>query len=107
MKISLYKIWMYRKYRHVTSFVQNCKTCDPSRSLGTLKADNNTVARPHQPFDIVHVDLMNIGEVFVTVLVDSFSHFIVARVMKSGTSTDIKNALADIFCQPDFRLAFR
>lgn len=97
-KISTYRIWMYRKYRHVTSFVQNCKTCDPSRSLGTLKADNNTVARPHQPFDIVHIDLMNIGEVFVTVLVDSFSHFIVARVMRSGTSTEIKNALADVFC---------
>lgn len=96
-KINHLQIWIYKKYKNVAALVQNCKKCDPARSRACLKATNSTVARPHQPFDIVHIDLMNIGPTFVLVLVDSFSHFVIARVLKDGTSPAIKEALADIF----------
>lgn len=97
-KINAYQIWLFRKYYSVASYVQNCKKCDPARSRACLKAENRTVNRPWKPFDIVGVDLMNIGKVFVVVLVDHFSDFVVCRVLKDGTSEEIKPALADIFC---------
>ena len=97
-KVNTYKIWMFRKYQHIQSYIQNCKVCDPARSRPCLKATNRTVNKPWQPFDIVGVDLMNIGKIFVVVLVDHFSEFIICRVLREGTSEDIKAALADIFC---------
>ena len=96
-KINHLQIWIYKKYKNIAALVQNCKKCDPARSRACLKAENATVAKPHQPFDIVHIDLMNIGPTFVLVLVDSFSHFVIARVLRDGTSPAIKGALADIF----------
>ena len=97
-KINTYQIWVFRKYYSVASYIQNCKKCDPARSRACLKAENRTVNRPWRPFDVVGVDLMNIGKIFVVVLVDHFSDFIVCRVLRDGTSEEIKPALADIFC---------
>lgn len=97
-KVNTYKIWMFRKYQHIHSYIQNCKVCDPARSRPCLKATNKTVNKPWQPFDIVGVDLMNIGKIFVVVLVDHFSEFLVCRALREGTSEEIKAALADIFC---------
>ena len=97
-KINANQIWLFRKYYSVASYIQNCKKCDPARSRACLKAENRTVNRPWKPFDVVGVDLMNIGKIFVVVLVDHFSDFIVCRVLKDGTSEEIKPALADIFC---------
>ena len=97
-KVNAYKIWMFRKYQHIQGYIQNCKRCDPARSRPCLKATNRTVNKPWQPFDIVGVDLMNIGKIFVLVLVDHFSEYLICRLLKEGTSEEIKAALADIFC---------
>lgn len=97
-KVNSYSIWMFRKYQHIQSYIQNCKVCDPAKSRPCLKATNRTVNKPWQPFDIVGVDLMNIGKNFVLVLVDHFSEFLICRLLKEGTSEEIKAALADIFC---------
>lgn len=97
-KLNHYRIWMFKKYRTVASYVQNCKQCDPARSRACLKAENRTVARPHQPFDLVHLDLMQVGTRYIVLVVDSLSHFIIGRVLDDGTSPVIKAALADIFC---------
>ena len=96
-KLTKYRIWLYQKYRNVVSCVQNCRICDPARSAPCLKATNYTVAHPRVPMDIVHVDLMNIGPVFVLVAVDSYSKFIMTRVLSDGTSTSIKHAMIEIF----------
>ena len=97
-KLNYYRIWIFRKYRMVAGFIQNCKKCDPARSRACLKAENKTVARPHQPFDLVHLDLMQVGTRYIILVVDSLSHYIIGRVLDDGTSPKIKAALADIFC---------
>ena len=95
-KLTKYRIWIFQKYRNVVAYVQNCKVCDPARSGPCLKAENYTVANPRQPMDILHVDLMNIGPVFVLVAVDSYSKFIMTRVLKEGTSVCIKHAMMEL-----------
>ena len=97
-KLNHYKIWVFQKYRNVVSHIQNCPTCDPAKSQPCLTATNNTVARPHQCWDLIHVDLMQIGPTYIVVVVDSFSHYTVTRVLSDGTSANIRDALADIFC---------
>ena len=97
-KLNHYRIWMFKKYRAVAGYVQNCRKCDPARSRACLKAENKTVARPHQPFDLIHLDLMQVGTRFIILVVDSLSHYIIGRVLDDGTSPKIKAALADIFC---------
>ena len=97
-KLNHYRIWIFKKYSMVTSYIQNCKKCDPAKSGPCLKAENRTVARPHQPFDLIHLDLMQVGPRYIVIVVDSLSHYIIGRVLDDGTSPKIKAALADIFC---------
>ena len=95
-KLTKYRIWIFQKYRNVVAYVQNCKICDPARSGPCLQAKNYTIANPRLPMDILHVDLMNIGPIFVLVTVDSYSKFIMTRVLKEGTSVCIKHAMIEI-----------
>ena len=97
-KINRMKIFLFQKYKNVVGYVQGCPTCGPAKSQACLKANNKTVSRPHRCWDIVHIDLMNIGPTFVVVVIDSFSRYVVTRVLKDGTSVNIRDALADIFC---------
>ena len=97
-KINRMKIFLFQKYKNVVGYVQGCPTCGPAKSQACLKAENKTVSRPHRCWDIVHIDLMNIGPTFVVVAIDSFSRYVVTRVLKDGTSVNIRDALADIFC---------
>ena len=97
-KINRMKIFLFQKYKNVVGYVQNCPKCGPAKSQACLKATNKTVSRPHRCWDIVHIDLMNIGPTFVVVVIDSFSRYVVTRVLKDGTSANIRDALADIFC---------
>ena len=96
-KLSNYKIWIYQKYKNVIAHVQNCRVCDPARSGPCLKADNRTIPNPRGPMDILHIDLLNIGPTFVLVAVDSYSRFIMTRMMKDGTSLSVKHALIELF----------
>ena len=97
-KINGMKIFVFQKYKNVVGYVQGCPKCGPAKSQACLKAKNKTVSRPHRCWDIVHVDLMNIGPTFVVVVIDSFSRYVVTRVLRDGTSVNIRDALADIFC---------
>ena len=97
-KLNFFSIWLFKKYQVVTAVTQSCDTCDPARSQKCFKAHSKSICRPHHPFDIVNVDLMQVGDIPILVLVDALTGYICVRVLKQGTSQEIRSALMDIFC---------
>lgn len=97
-KLNFLCIWVFKKYQVVTAVTQSCDICDPARSQKCFKAHSKSICRPHHPFDIVNVDLMQVGDIPVLVLVDALTGYICIRVLKQGTSQEIRSALMDIFC---------
>ena len=97
-KLNYFGIWLFKKYQVVVAVTQSCDVCDPARSQKCFQASSKSICRPHHPFDIVNVDLMQVGDIPILVLVDALTGFICVRVLKQGTSVEIRAALMDIFC---------
>ena len=96
-KISRLEIWIENKYQIVASYVGHCNICDPARSKAIRDVHSNTIPRPTNPFQTLQIDLMQFGQdIHVLVCVDSFSHFIIAKVLENSNSRSIRDKVLEV-----------
>ena len=95
--IHTYNIFIYNQYKNIVNVVFACNTCGPAKNIIHNKTNTRSVSRPKGIFDIVHIDLTLIGGIHILGIVDSFSHFVIFRALRDGTSKCIKEELLTIF----------
>ena len=95
--IHTYNIFIYNQYKNIVNIVFGCNTCGPAKNIIHNKTNTRSVARPKGIFDIVHVDLTLIGGIHILGIVDSFSHYVIFKALRDGTSKSIKEELLTIF----------
>ena len=91
-------VFVYNLYKTIVNVVFGCNICGPAKNVIKGKTVARSVARPKGVFDILHVDLTLIGGLHILGVVDSFSHFVIFRALRDGTSKSIKEELLTIFC---------
>ena len=91
-------VFVYNLYKNITNVVFGCNICGPAKNVIQGKTVARSVARPKGVFDILHVDLTLVGGLNILGIVDSFSHFVIFRALRDGTSKSIKEELLTVFC---------
>ena len=96
-KIRQLEIWIPNKYQIVASYVSQCNICDPARSKALRDISSSTIPKPTNPFQTIQIDLMQFGpDIHILVCVDSFSHYIIAKVLENSNSRSIRDKLLEI-----------
>ena len=71
----------------MASYVSQCNICDPARSKALRDISSSTIPKPTNPFQTMQIDLMQFGpDIHILVCVDSFSHYIIAKVLENSSS---------------------
>ena len=97
-KITRAKIWIPAKYANVRSFVTNCNICDPARSKRLEQIENVSIPNPTLPFQSIACDITGFGQhIFILVIVDIFTKYIIAKVLPNSNSKSIVNSLIEVF----------
>ena len=91
------EIFIYNLYKNIVNVVFGCAKCGPAQNVIQNKTSTRSVARPKGVFDIIHIDITFIGTINVLGIVDSFSHFVIFRALRDGTSKTIKEELLTFF----------
>ena len=96
-KIRQLEIWIPNMYQIVASYVSQCNICDPARSKALRDISSSTIPKPTNPFQTIQIDLMQFGpDIHILVCVDSFSHYIIAKVLENSNSRSIRDKLLEI-----------
>ena len=92
-----YELWFSGMLTKIITYVSNCE-CNGARSCHKDKTFSKTINNPARPLDIIAIDLCYIDKKPCLMIIDHFSKYTYARLLKDETSNEIKRVLIEYFC---------
>ena len=92
-----YEIFFTSMLTKILTFVSNCE-CNGARSSRADKSFSTTTNNPARPMDIVAIDIAFIDRRPCLIIIDHFSKYIFAKLLKDESSVEIKRILIEFFC---------